>query len=320
MAQKTIYCFGGINLDILVHPVDKWPTPGGLVQAEHVIFTPGGTAFNTALAIKKLGKNAVELMGCIGMDDAGDKILSSVAGKGLGMGGLIRTETVNSGVCIVAIQSSGERSFIYSAGANDAVTSFSSYLDKIEAASMVHLGGVLDMVILSGAALEQIVNDLRKKNCFISFDLAWDWQLYGWESLQAGLKHTDIVSLNEQEAMNLTGDSDLVANADKLYSAGCPFVIIKLGSRGAYVRRSDFQGIIPGFAVEAIDTTGAGDAFCGALLTALANGQNPLQAVRFANAVGACCVQAVGPCDGVRTYKETLEFIETQEQASNLEE
>ena len=320
MTRNTIYCFGIINLDILVYPLDGWPEPGGLVPVDHVVFTPGGTALNTALTIQKLGLNAVELLGCVGDDDAGNRIYDQLVKDKVGVGGLTRTAATNSGVCIVTIQSSGERSFLYSAGANDAANSFSAYLERISEGCMVHLGGVLDMAILGGEDLVQIVDALKEKACFISMDLAWDWRQRGWESLRASLRRTDVVSLNEQEAINLTGERDLITSAEKIFTEGCPFVIIKLGNRGAYVHRQDFQGIIPGFAVTAVDTTGAGDAFSGALLVALSNNEPPLQAVHFANAEGACCVQKIGPSDGVRSYSEVLKFIEAQEQSFNIED
>ncbi len=320
MSQKKIYCFGIINLDILVYPVNNWPDIGGLVQADHVIFVPGGTALNTALAINKIGINPVELLGCIGEDDSGKRILDYLSEQGLGVSGITRTSLADSGVCIVTIRSSSERSFIYSAGSNEKVDSFSYYLEQIEKGSTVHLGGVLDMAILAGDTLLEILKALKNKGCDISMDLAWDWRNYGWEALEKSFRFADLITLNEKEAINLTGMKDLKVSADKIYHAGCPLVIIKLGSNGAYLRNQDFEGVIPGFSVNAIDSTGAGDAFSGALLAALSRMESPLEAVIFANAAGACCVQKIGPIEGIRTYTETLKFIEDQKPSSNLED
>jgi len=308
--QNTFYCFGIINLDILVHPVDEWPVSGELVQADHILFSPGGSALNTAVTIRKLGAQRVELLGCIGEDEEGIRIEKALSNLGIGTKGLTLQSARNTGTCIVSIQSSGERSFIYSSGANDAVGTIPEYLEQINNGSIVHLGGVLDMAILAGESLIRIVDELKEKNCYVSMDLAWDWRQHGWESIKSSLKQTDVVVMNDQEAFNLTGCKDVADTATKIFNEGCPFVVIKLGRKGAYVCTKDYRGVIPGFSVESIDTTGAGDAFSGALLVAISKNQTPAQAVRFANAVGACCVQKIGPCDGIKSYEETLRFIE----------
>ncbi len=312
MLQKTIYCFGVINQDILLYPVNQWPEPGGLEYAEQVAFLPGGTALNSALVIQQLGLSNVELLGCIGEDQAGDLIITALSERRIGSGGVLRIPGINTGVCVVTVNSSGERSLLYSAGANNSIRAFDFFSKRIEKGSMVHLGGVLDLPILAGKNLQAVVELLKGKNCFISVDLAWDWHQFGWDAIQPSLIHVDVVTLNQQEAFQITGENEVAEAAKMIHEGGCPFVVIKMGNQGAFVHRADFAGLVPGFKVKAVDCTGAGDAFSGALVSALSIQMPPVEAVRFANAAGACCVTQIGPIAGILNYSETMQFIHSQ--------
>lgn len=311
--KNQIYCFGIINLDVITYPVNTWPVSGGLVHADHVLFIPGGTALNTAVTIKKLTGKSVELLGYIGNDDAGTRIKAFLQSMEMSTAGLSVHPQKNTGTCIVTIDSAGERSFIYSSGANSEITSFTEFLPMIEDESVVHLGGGLDLPALSGLNLTLIVRDLKEKGCFVSMDLAWDWMNKGWKGLVSSLEFIDLLSMNEKEAAFLTGLHNVSDSASRIVQAGCPLVIIKLGSRGAFVHSQEYRGIVPGFSVPAVDSTGTGDAFCGALIYSLTNHWPVYESIRFANAVGALCIQQVGALAGIRSYQETLRFIQEQD-------
>ena len=129
------------------------------------------------------------------------------------------------------------------------------------------------------------------------------------------LRGTYLVTPNEVEAEELTGVhvSDL-ASADRaskvLLDKGVQNVLITLGGQGVYVHTPEGSEIIPAYKVEAIDTTGAGDAFNGGLLTALAEGKTLRQAARFANALAAISVQRIGTTPSMPTRAEVDAFLE----------
>ena len=99
--------------------------------------------------------------------------------------------------------------------------------------------------------------------------------------------------------------------AGMLRERGVAAVAVKLGDAGAFVDAAGWHGRVPAYAVEVVDTTGAGDAFCGGFLAAVLAGWEMERATRFANAVGALCVTAVGGTAGVRSREETLRFMES---------
>jgi sugar/nucleoside kinase (ribokinase family) len=98
--------------------------------------------------------------------------------------------------------------------------------------------------------------------------------------------------------------------AARLREAGPSVVAVKLGEAGSFVDGPEWRGYIPAFAVQVVDTTGAGDAYCGGFLAAVLAGRDLEDAGRFASAVGAMCVTAVGGATGLRSTAETLAFIE----------
>jgi ribokinase len=94
-----------------------------------------------------------------------------------------------------------------------------------------------------------------------------------------------------------------------LHVAGVKYVLLKQGKRGARVSGPGFSALAPGFAVEAVDSTGAGDVFAGAFLAAWLRGQSVTEAAQFANAAAALSVMEVGSVAGVRDFKQTLTWM-----------
>jgi ribokinase len=115
----------------------------------------------------------------------------------------------------------------------------------------------------------------------------------------ASLARLAYLSVNETEAEFLTGrrvesDEDVVAAVETLLAKGPKTVVLTLGARGAYVAAGGVRALVPGFTVEAVDTTAAGDVHCGALAVALVEGRPLLEAARFANAAAALSATKLG--------------------------
>jgi sugar/nucleoside kinase (ribokinase family) len=115
----------------------------------------------------------------------------------------------------------------------------------------------------------------------------------------------DYALMNEDEARLLTGFAEPSDAARVLREHGATHVVIKLGARGCWA-----DGVeIPGYKVDAVDTTGAGDCFSGGFIAALQRGMGVEEAARFANAVGALAVRKVGATAGVLDWDSTLGFM-----------
>ena len=128
------------------------------------------------------------------------------------------------------------------------------------------------------------------------------------------LSKVDLITPNEVEAEILTGvkvDSEEAADkaAEWFFHKGVKRVLITLGGRGVYINTRDKKGIIPAYKVNAIDTTGAGDAFNGGLLAALAEDKDIWDAADFANALAALSVQKIGTTPSMPVRSEIDEFL-----------
>jgi len=125
------------------------------------------------------------------------------------------------------------------------------------------------------------------------------------------LPHLDLLFGNRDELARVTGAEDPPRMAAHLRELGVGTVAVKLGEDGAYVDGGNWRGRVPAFSVEVVDTTGAGDAFCGGFLTGYLAGWDLERTTRFANAVGAMCVTAMGGSTGISGMDETLHFMDT---------
>ncbi len=297
-------------MDVLVCPVSRWPDPGELINVNDIVYCPGGTALNTAVTVEKLGVKDIYLSGFVGEDQAGKEILDYLQKSGVNCSGILQEAQQKTGTCIVNVHLDGERSFFYSPGANNLILDTEILIDQIQEGSIVHFGGILDMPLLSGGNLLDLARNLKKKGCFISGDIAWDWRSDGWSAIKDCLPFMDMLMMNQQEAEILFKSTTLQQISQKIRLNGCNTVIVKLGKGGAYIRTEKIEKVVPGFTVPVLDTTGAGDAFAGGLLVAYSKGCSPEKMVRFANAVGACCVQSLGATTGIRSFEETIQFMQ----------
>jgi sugar/nucleoside kinase (ribokinase family) len=141
--------------------------------------------------------------------------------------------------------------------------------------------------------------------------MAWDARGRWMALLAPCLPHLDLLFGNRDELTRVTGAEDPPRMAAHLRELGVGTVAVKLGEDGAYVDGGNWRGRVPAFSVEVVDTTGAGDAFCGGFLTGYLAGWDLERTTRFANAVGAKCVTAMGGSTGISGMDETLHFMDT---------
>jgi sugar/nucleoside kinase (ribokinase family) len=142
-----------------------------------------------------------------------------------------------------------------------------------------------------------------------SMDLGWDSR-GEWISVAGPcLPYVDLLFGNREEAQFLTGESDPLAAANALRGMGAGTVVVKLGAAGCAIYSAGLELRVPGFEVEAVDTTGAGDCFAGGFLAGLFYGANLEGAARLGNAAGALSVTRLGATEGLLGYKDTLRWM-----------
>ncbi|MEV5706266.1 ribokinase [Actinoallomurus sp. NPDC052274] len=280
MPDKTydVLVVGSVNADLVVR-VDRRPAAGETVLGSDLATYPGGKGANQAVAAARLG-GRVAFLGRAGTDGQGDFLRDALRGDGVDITHLITTPGP-SGVALITLGPDGDNSIIVSPGANGRVTAedvaAAGPLFAAAAVVSMQMEVPLDAVLAAARAAEgagaRVVFNLSPPAAVPDELLAL----------------CDPLVVNEHEAAFL-GASDPAG----LLARGPRSVVITKGADGAVVADGDGVVEVPSPRVEAVDTTGAGDAFTGALSWRLARGDDLATAARFAARVGAAAVRVAG--------------------------
>jgi len=253
----------------------------------------------------------VRLLGMVGNDDAGERVLSILRSAAVDLEFVGRSKgPTTTTVCLV--KPDGNRLFLQQLGSSAEV-----YPEPIEfTAAMLrgishyHQANVFSLPNMRRSAPESL-RRAREAGLTTSLDTGWDVRGRWLEDVAACLPFLDLLFMNQDEARLLSGEADPEQAARRMQSLGAADVVIKLGADGCAVFTSGEAGRYPGFEIDAIDTTGAGDCFVAGFLTALSEGKSYAEAARFANAVGAMSVQCLGATTGIRNRADTEEWVRT---------
>jgi ribokinase len=309
---KRIVVVGSINLD-LVAATERIPIAGETVAGLSFRTFPGGKGANQAVAAARLD-GTVSMIGKLGADAFGVQLRDSLEES------KVNTEAVevapgSSGVALITTDPNGENAITVVAGAN-------AYLSPADIDANIGLirgaGILLTQLEIPLETVEYLATIAVEERVPLMLDPAPARFLP--PSL---LSRIEWLTPNETETCILTGRQpgelshesiDDAANA--LLDRGCRNVILKLGDRGCFVALSDgTRQLLPAFAVKAVDTTAAGDAFNGGFAVALLNGQGPLASALWASAVAAISVTRRGAQASMPTSLEVDRFLEDSRSA-----
>jgi sugar/nucleoside kinase (ribokinase family) len=305
--QCVVFCIGNAVADILARPVDHLAPPGESQRLEDVVIAPGGNCINTGIALARQGV-AVDISTVIGGDRLGQFVRERVRAEGIDDSGLTVLPGAKTSISLVLVQANGERRFLHMRGASANFSEQNLDWTKMAGARIVHYASAFALPAFDGAPLERTLRRAREMGCLTSMNICWDVQARWLSLLRAALAHTDFIFPNQKEGQQLTGESDPFAIARGLRRLGVKTAIIKLGAAGCFVDGPEGDFISPGFAVDPVDTTGAGDCFAAAFLAAICRGLGHAEAATYANAAGALSTLGMGGADSAPTSAEIEEF------------
>jgi sugar/nucleoside kinase (ribokinase family) len=286
-------CVGVHVLDVLVRPVDAIPEGQGGELVEEIRITAAGSAGGTALVLAKLGAS-VKSAGAIGRDAAGDMLLALLERDGVDTELLVRREDVQTSASVLPIRPTGERPAFHVVGANGSFGPDDVPPGEIEAATHVHLGGP---EFMGGEAAAPLLARAREHGAVTSADvLAPGEGLLDW--IAPALAELDYLLPNREQVLALTGADDLEQGCRSLLERGVGCVAATCGAEGVVLVDADGTETVPAFEVEAVDTTGCGDAFSAGFLRGLSLGRERRDAAVLGCAAAALVAQGLGTDHG----------------------
>lgn len=305
-----VACVGILCADVMAKTVDRLPERGRLLLVNELSMHVGGCAANTAIGLSRLGARAA-IVGRIGSDGFGEYLSATLRREGVDIRGLTEGNSATS-ASVVAIGSDAERSILHCLGANGLFRYEDIDQTVIQGAGIVFVAGTFLMPSFDGPGTAALLRDAKSAGALCCLDTAWDASGQWMTKIGGCLGFLDWFLPSYEEAVELSGEKEPARIAAALKARGARNVAVKLGAGGCYVKPSGEEGFaVPayrGFPV--VDTSGAGDAFCAGFLAGLSRGWEPRECAKFANAVGAHCVMAVGTTTGIRPAAEILSFME----------
>lgn len=302
--MNEISVLGSINLDTTYH-VDHIPLPGETLHVNKKTAAAGGKGANQAVAAQRSGSK-VHFIGAIGKDNGGEFMSDTMKDEGIDLSQVLVIPKVDTGTATILLGKDGQNSILVDPGANASV-----FTDQIEKATDViknsnYIIAQFETPISTTIAAFKIARQNNVKTILNPAPAN--------EVSDELLSVTDIIAPNETESKAITGiDTDsmesLAKSAEFFQNKGVKVVLITLGERGVFYATKDKQEIIPAHKVKAIDTTGAGDTFIGAMSAKLNDDLSNLsQAIEYGQQASSITVQNMGAMPSIPT-KDQIEYV-----------
>ena len=310
---RGIYFTGNIVVDCLVRPVDELPAWGATAYVDSTELHLGGNAAATAYAAAMMGVPST-VAGAVGDDFFADFALDRLRSAGVDLSFVRRKPGAATSTTVGLINQDGERLFLHDPGASGLLALEDIPFDERIAGghAYFHFGSIFCLPRLRPRS-EELLARARGAGLITSLDADWDVDDRWMEGFEPLCPLIDYFFANSDEARRLSGLSDLAETGRFFRGHGVKVVVLKLGSEGCAVFSEETNFLLSAYPVEAADTTGAGDCFCGAFLAGLSRSMNIEQAARLGTAVAAHCVRQVGGTAGVVDFETTRRWMQSRE-------
>jgi ribokinase len=299
----SVLVFGSLNLDLVTY-ADKLPAIGETIVGEKLLKFPGGKGLNQAIAARRAGSEVL-MVGSIGNDADGDYLFDILKSENIDPKFITKTSE-QTGIAVIEVSKSAENRIIIIAGANSK-TRFSNEVLTSSPSVTVSLAQLETPI----AEVAKFIHESKAAGKITILNPAPIQKLD-----QQLLQDTDYLIANETEASFLIGSAvehlskdEAVTIARQLQKNGSKKVIITLGEQGSVYLDQEKELFTPANKVKAVDTTAAGDAFCGAFATAISENKPVEYALKFASAAGGLAATKAGAVPSLPTQQEILSMF-----------
>ena len=310
MATFDYTSIGFYTFDCLVRPVTQIPPNGDTYFVDELTMAVSGAAGSASIVAAKHGLRT-QAVGGIGNDDMGDWVLMKLGSFGVDTAHMERCPDFTTSSSVVTTRPNGARPALHKLGATAGFYVSDAALDRVTDTGILHVGGVGLMGRMDDAGrTEAVMAAAKAKGAQTTLDVfAATREDMG--RVAPLLPHTDFFMPSEEEAMAMTGLSDLEEIAKVLLDQGAGAVILTCGADGAMYRGADGTRFdIPAYDIDVICTCGCGDCFNAGFATGLHLGRSMKDCVRLGQATSAQNALGLGSQAVVSSLDKTLKFME----------
>ncbi|MFT2091127.1 carbohydrate kinase family protein [Paraglaciecola sp. 2405UD69-4] len=308
----NVICVGEMLIDFVCTDTNM-----GLVNGVNYVKKSGGAPANVAACIGKLGGEAL-LVASVGHDPYGEFLIQEVQNYQVNTDH-VNTLPMSTTFAFVSLADNGEREFAFNRGADEQLALSASDIDTLTNNSILHLGSAT--ALLGGSLSESylaLAKEAKRKGNIICFDPNYRIDLWRGrdqefkDACNAYFKMADMVKVSDEELTLLSGEEDMKTGCQFFHDLGVKLVLVTLGPDGCLVSLNGEQKIVPAYEINAVDTTGAGDSFIGAMLFKMsqtAAGDNFYENdiedfVAFAGKVSGLVCSSIGAMSALPTLEE----------------
>ncbi|KAI3911972.1 hypothetical protein MKW98_010916 [Papaver atlanticum] len=318
-SNSLIVSFGEMLIDFV-------PTESGvsLAEAPGFLKAPGGAPANVAIAVSRLGGKSA-FVGKLGDDEFGHMLKNILNQNGVSSEGVIFDQGARTALAFVTLKADGEREFMFyrNPSADMLLTESELNLELIRKAKIFHYGSISLITEPCRSAHLKAMEVAKDAGAILSYDPnlrlpLWPSAKDAKEQIMSIWERADVIKVSDNEFEFLTGletvDDEV---AISLMHPGLKLLLITLGDHGCKYYTKHFHGTVDAFKVKAVDTTGAGDAFVGALLNKIVQDDSILEneaslktVLKFANACGAITTTKKGAIPALPNEEEVLQLFQ----------
>jgi sugar/nucleoside kinase (ribokinase family) len=309
MAQ--IGCAGILVKDTFCGPIRALPRPGELLAIDAIRTRAGGCAANVAIDLRKQSL-AVDLVGCIGRDAAGETLVKELKAADVDCDRLVYTTEYPTSETVILLVEKEDRRYLHTFGANRAFTVSQIDRDWLAELDVFYLGGLFAMPGIVTDELLRLLTFCREEQVVTVVDVVLPSNFKRAAEMEKLLPYIDWFLPNDAEAAVLTGQTDPLEAICVFRSWGAGGLVVTMGQRGAIGFRRDECWRCSAYPWETVDPSGAGDAFAGGLITGITNGWDFSRTLVYASALGASATRAIGTTDGVLTNVQAEQLVTEQ--------
>ncbi len=319
--MSAVVCLGELLIDFVA-------TESGVTLAQSPAFTkaPGGAPANVAVGLARLGISSA-FMGKVGDDPFGHFLANTLQESGVDVSPLVFSPEARTALAFVSLRADGERDFMFYRHPSADMLFEAGEVDEqaIRAGRIFHFGSITLIGDPSRSATLHAVRLAQEAGLIISYDpnlrlSLWPDAQTAREGMLTGWPYAQVIKVSDEELLFLAEKEDLAEAARALWNDQLRLLVITQGSAGCHYFTNGGSGQVSGFAVETVDTTGAGDGFVAGLLKHLAQDENLFadpdalkKALRYANAVGALTTTRRGAIPALPHFEQIEALLDKHE-------